>query len=750
MKSNLTIIKTGFFAAALVFSSFCAKANTFTAIASGNFSSTSTWSGGVAPSSNTTNADQIVIGTGLTVNLDQNWTINNAGASFQLLGTLSSSTNSMNIQNGSITGALTGNLNIHDLTLGTASSSTYTGSMTLDNMYNSATVFSLSGAATVNDTLGLYSGVAQLATGAILTLGTNATINLGGGTYSSTGGLLTLGSSVNLLYSGSTNATTGLETSLTGLNNITVDMASSSGELTLSGDLAVTGQLNISNGNLNLNGHNLTINGTISAGTTGYIMGNSSSNININGTGSIGTLTLAGSNSTIGQLNLNIAGNGSVTLGSNMTSNSGISLMSGSLVVGSNTLTTNGAFVGSGYLITSSSSNLVMGGSGDMGTLNFSGSGSTVGNLTLNTGNNGNLNMGSDLTIAGGLTLSNGIFNMNGHNLTLNGTVNVTGSSSISSTNTSNLTIGGSSNSMGSLIFTTGFNTVNNLTLNGSSGSNASLASDLAVAGVLNLSGGNLHLTGTSNLSLTGTSNIQGGSNSSYISTDGSGSLIANIAASGSGMLQIGANGNYAPVNITNSSATSGNFSGNAHAGIFANGTTGNDISSTMSSVSTSWNIESDITTGANVSIEAFWSSSMEVNGFDTNTTYLSHYTSSAWDNSTSSQATVNANGMLSVKRTGITSFSPFAVFSSATTGIREVNNNAAFSTYPNPAINALTVSIANPQTANTLKVYDILGNQLAAYSVTDKTNTIDISGLTPGVYFLSVNNTYTKKFVKE
>ena len=595
MKSNYTLLKTSLVMLVLVAFSIGASAATFTAIASGNFSSTSTWSGGTAPGANTSAADNIIINSGLTVNLDQDYTMNNAAASLTLNGTLSGSHN-MYMMSGSLTGGLTGMLNVHTLRMGATSTSAFTGSITADNMYNYQTILSITGNTHVNDTMGFYSGVAQLTSGTTLTMGSGATMVFGGGSYSNvSGGTVSLLGNVNLLYTGTGTANMGSELGLTAINNVTLNMMNSTDQMNMAGNLMIAGQLYLQKGRMNMNGHDLTLNGTANTSGNGSLMGDANS-----------SLMIAGQS----------------------------------------------------------------------------------------TGN------------------------------------------------------------MGSLMFASGASTVKNLSINGGSGSYINLGSDLNVNGYLALTRGDIYLSGASNLMVTGSDSVHGGSSSSYVATTGSGSLVMNIATSGSSstnvrMLPIGTQSAYAPVRITNSSSTSGNFSANAHAGIYQNGTTGTDLSTTRSSVNTSWNVESDITTGANVSVESFWSASMEMNSFNRSSVYLSHYTNSSWDGMSAVNTTSNANGMFSVKRSGITSFSPFAVFSGNPSGINEAAKTITFSVYPSPAQNTLTVAIPDFKSVSDVKVYDIIGNQVASYPVNGANTTLDISALTTGVYFLNANNV-SQKFVKQ
>ena len=192
------------------------------------------------------------------------------------------------------------------------------------------------------------------------------------------------------------------------------------------------------------------------------------------------------------------------------------------------------------------------------------------------------------------------------------------------------------------------------------------------------------------------------------------------------------------------------NFTVNAQSGIFANGTTGSDLSATTNSVNTSWNVESNITTGANVTLEAYWSGSMAVNGFNNTTAYLGHYTNGAWDVSASTSVSAHAGGMYSVARTGITSFSPFAVFGTNPTAIANVAPAATFSLYPNPAKNSINLAVNTTEVDQRARIFDAIGNEVMNYPVNSSVSTLDISHLPAGVYFLNLNDKYTSRFIKQ
>ena len=84
---------------------------------------------------------------------------------------------------------------------------------------------------------------------------------------------------------------------------------------------------------------------------------------------------------------------------------------------------------------------------------------------------------------------------------------------------------------------------------------------------------------------------------------------------------------------------------------------------------------------------------------------------------------------------------------------INSANNNATVSVFPNPTTNSLQVTFSGnilPATCQMILVTDVLGNVLIHNSAFITHNlTLDVSSLTPGVYFVRVG-TATQKFIKE
>jgi hypothetical protein len=366
------------------------------------------------------------------------------------------------------------------------------------------------------------------------------------------------------------------------------------------------------------------------------------------------------------------------------------------------------------------------------------------------TGVAGSVLLGSNLIVEGTLALSSGTLNLNAQSLTVSGAISPTGSGSITGNIASNITFNGIGNA-GTLVLAVAGQTINNLTVNiGSSGSVA-LGSNAIVGGTLTLAQGNINI-GSYDLTIPVTGSLTGGSSTSYVVTSDTGSLIMTVAnAGGAATYQVGTLANFAPVTVTNNSTLSGVFSVIAHPGVFAQGTIGTDISLTQPVVNTSWEVSSSLATGVSVDLQMLWSTAMQVNAFDNTQAYISHYTNGAWNTSALSAATAHAGGTYSLALTGVTSFSPFAVFDrNTTTAIKNVTAEIAFSIYPNPANTLLQILVPATSNLETLKVYDMLGNQVMSQSIENNVTSLDISNFASGVYFVSLNNGSTKKFIKE
>jgi hypothetical protein len=356
----------------------------------------------------------------------------------------------------------------------------------------------------------------------------------------------------------------------------------------------------------------------------------------------------------------------------------------------------------------------------------------------------------ADLVINGDLALNGGTLNLNGQNLTINGDIITTGLGSIIGNKNSDIAFNGYGGA-GNIVFASGSQIIRSLTINIGSNNGVFLGSDLTISGTLSLVKGTIGV-GNNNLVISEKGNVLGGSASSYVINTEGGSLTMAVPNSGAAfMFQLGTQNGYAPVAITNNSATSGNFSVHATEGVLTGGCTGNYMPVNQCMVNTSWNVSSSITTNANYNLEMFWNSNMQINGFNNTQAYLSQYAAGGWSGNEFSTAMVNANGSFSLEMTGVTSFGQFAVFGkNAATGINNVTANASVSLYPNPAVNYINLSLTQTDNFPVLKIFDVAGNEVSSQQIENNLTSLDITSLSRGVYFASLNGVAAQKFIKE
>ncbi|MCW3124421.1 MAG: hypothetical protein JWO03_79 [Bacteroidetes bacterium] len=755
MKSKLTFVNTGLLLLVAMVTTVNAKAfTTYTAITNGNFTADSVWSGGVAPSTNITSDDHIVIPNTVSVTLDHDLILNHANASLEVYGTLTGAA-AFNAMQGMILG--TGNLTLGNINISASGGPYFTGTITAHNMSicRSLTLFAPT---YVIDTLTLTAGTVTIDSFSTLILGSHATVKIGDGDYTLRGGQVVATDDINIMYIAAGAHTMGTELTLPSIRNIMVSLPTDTDQISLADDMTLPGGIYILTGILDLNGKDIAMQEIRTRTFAGSIKGYATSSMSIYGNG-INSIAFAPGYLILDRLNVNVSDTTKVALNSDLTLNNGLNLNSGILFVAGNNLTINGRIMGNGSFITQESTHLAINGTGYVGLLRWVADSVSLGDLDLNiTGVGGRVALGSAVRISGVLTMTAGDLDLNGHNLTMSGIFAPMNTGALMGNINSNVTISGEGGDMGIMAFAAGYDTINNLTFNSTEmNSWVTLGTDLNVAGKLSLYGGYMDLDSSFALRVHGADSVSGGSDASYIATSGTAMVwmkMNNQASDNARTIPVGTRTRYAPIRISNLGQAAANYGAIAHAGIWSAGTSGTDISATSSSINTSWNVESDAATGNNVTIEAYWNQSMEVNQFNNHNTYISHYTNGAWDTYAGAQSVAQANGFSSVLRTGITSFSPFAVFSNPDTiagpnGVKDLVSDVV-SIYPNPAINNITVTVTDPAIYHDVKVFDITGQQVASYPLTRTRNSIDISPLQSGVYIVSVNDKFTQRLIKQ
>lgn len=806
---------------AVLFNARHADAASFTAVISGNWSSSATW-GGTAPSFNII-SDQIIIPSGVTVTMDGDVTISGLLAIMTVNGSLSgTANNTLTVSAGTVNGS--GSINVDDLNLQGSAVLNFSGSLTANTMSSAVSHLSASADFMVNQTMTLASGVLSLNVGSSLDVANNATIAVSGGSIDLNGGTIGLSGNYNVVYT-SGSAVAGAELTGPGLMNVTINVGAGEG-VTLTSDLTIDGTLTLTSGTLELNGNDLTISvsGDVSAsgsGTIHAIFG--TSNITVNASGGVsGSLSFSG-NSSVNDFTVNVGTGNDVQISGNLTVDGTLNLTSGSLNFGSASLTIDGGVSGSGTLLGNAAADLTVSTSGGLaggisfgtggqvvndfdvsvgfgntvalnsdltitGTLDISGGstldisgvsvtvatsgditglgslvvdagtdlyinatggvsadldlvGGILGDLTINVGSGSSVNLGGDLTVNGTLSLESGTLDLNGFNLTIAGNIAASGSGNLSSSLLSDITVSTATSPSGSLSFSASGAVVGDFTVNiGSSGS-VSLGSDLEIEGTLNFVSGSVS-AGSFTVSIAAGGSISGADSSSYVIIGSGGSLAMSLFAGTSAEFPVGTSIHFSPAVIElNPGSASGTIEVGVAANVLAQGTAGIDLSASEPMVDVTWFISSDISANLDMDMEVMWSADMEVNGFVNTAAYISHFFSGSWDVTATASATAQANGMFSLRREGVTSLSPFAVFDQNTeTAVRELTE-LNFEVYPNPASQVLTVSAsALSSDALYVEVLNTIGTVVASYVMVGSSTNIPVENLGSGNYFIRIS----------
>ncbi len=167
------------------------------------------------------------------------------------------------------------------------------------------------------------------------------------------------------------------------------------------------------------------------------------------------------------------------------------------------------------------------------------------------------------------------------------------------------------------------------------------------------------------NLVITGTSAVATSTGTSYIVTNGTGSLqvqqIGAGARTGTVLFPVGTATTYSPVSITNA-GTSDAFSARVIDNAFASytGEVPGPQPYVAGAVKNTWFIQESVNGGSDATITLQWDAGQELPLFDRAQSILGHYTAGNWNYGSAGAAT--GSNPYSYTRSNISGFSPFAI----------------------------------------------------------------------------------------
>ena len=752
------LLKAGFILILNTF--FTSQSFAFTAVSSGDWTDPATW-GGSAPTGTVSN-ENIIIPSGITVNLNTDVTFSGLLNNFTVDGTLNSSgTNWLEIQNGTFTGS--GDIDIQRIEFsGLLVTYSFSGDMTVNTFTNSGSLLAIASQVTVSDSLYLEDGTFTLNTGGNLMVNANSKIVRNSGSLATSGGIFNAGGTYHVHYIGGSK-TTGLEINSPNMQDAVISLDNNTDVVTLGSDLMVDGNLQLNTGTLNVGANDLEIHGNMSIQSGAALTTTASSNLMIQTGSNLSSGLVFTAGSSVDQFVIDYTGTGSLMLNSSLAVAGELQLHDGTFSIESGSTLTMSA----GSLVQVMDGELQSNGGTFTGTASYNVeyladstvttgleiTGTGLNDVQVNLGE-GEVMLDDDATIGGELELISGQLNLNANNLVVNGSFEQGILSPIVGNVDSDLHLNITTLSNDTIYFASSAEDLDQFILD-LTGGDLVLGSELHIHDELIMTSGNIRLMNY-DLILEENANITGYSNTQYIMTPNQGMLQMHVALSTPyTVFPVGTTSSYSPASIQQGSgAAAGNFMVRAFNGVFTGGTENSGFNSASggSVVNRTWLIESDATS-LDVSLKLGWMATSEVNGFDRTNAYISHYMNSDWDTQTPASATAGANSTFELTRTGLTSLSPFAVADEDAELFVDENDLLTISLYPNPSTDVVNISYAENGNEYTFQITDLSGRNY--YTPANGENQLDVSKLSQGTYLLKMTNAATnkvsvKQFIKQ
>ncbi len=374
--------------------------------------------------------------------------------------------------------------------------------------------------------------------------------------------------------------------------------------------------------------------------------------------------------------------------------------------------------------------------------------------VNLNT-NDHQVDLENDVTVKGELSVEKGRMDLNGYQLEIQGDL-VTGSDGKLAGNPNSVLYINTTDGLTSpLAFAQGHNSLKRLLLNTGAGNIAELDSDLHIAQALKLDQGRLFL-GTDDLSFEGAAKVNGQDTSSYLVTNGTGTVNKVVPSNDSATYAVGTSLSYSPVTVTNNSNDSVSYNVQVKNGVSNQGTSGYDLADAEPVVNRTWLVDKENPGSVSTDLKVEWTADIEVNNFDRNNCYLSHFKGGNWDSVTSISASKTTQGTFAIERAKIQYLSPFGVFDeSINTGQEEHSSlSAGQKLYPNPVRDQLKIQANFTQQIDKVQIYTTSGQLLKTCNITSNgTSVINVGDLESGTYIfrtLGSEATTLGRFIKQ
>lgn len=723
----------------------------FTAVTSGLWSNAATW-GGVGPGSTVT-ANDIIIPTGISVDMDVNVSFTGAANQFSVNGTLNSTLGrSLSITAGALSGS--GAINIGSLNLTSALATySFTGQVDVAVFSNQGATVPLASTLNVSDSLDLASGSILLNAGGILNMSLDASINVNSGTLVAGSGLFMATQPYDVYYVGATK-TTGLELNSAALRNVNVMLSSNAEDLIINNTVSINGTLDLASGHISMTGSTLNLKGEYMGGA-GAMFETNNAIIIIDGPA--GTLTRAFDFSVGSTLSELLIDRNFVAfkVESALTITDTMHLLDGTVRTETGGVLTMAAGshidVLDGFLVEN-------GGTFD-GTLQynvrFNGpthptgvelTGSGLNNLTVELATGGQMiTLGTDVVVNGNFVFTRGRFDLDVHRIEFAGTFDQASGTEFLGSSSAIMHFHMTTSVADTVWFDPTAPGMSDIIMEIPVTSTLTTGSNITIHGQLSFISGKLDL-GTADMKIRPGASITGYDDTKYVITSDTGTLSIYLTVNNTFQeFPVGTASSYSPAAVQQTdTATVGYVEVRVMSGVYTDGMSGVNIATWESVVNRTWIIWPGPSVVDVMNVRVFWLVGDEVNGFNRGSAYITHYENNMWDSDTAASATTGPFNTYRLTRAdGFTTGGPFAVVdSSVPLGVTEVTE-AGTDVYPNPSSDVVNVTVSNPANVqHTYELYDAAGRLVSSFSNSNTTNQIDMRKLESGSYILRITNT--------